>query len=272
MPSNSKAELQGLRVLVTRPREQAQALTQGIIAAGGQVVLFPTLEIRATAKQAALQHAITQLPRFSMAIFISPNAVDYALPMILAQHGTLPPGLQLACVGRGSAAALTRHGWHSDITPGDQANSEALLALPAMQTVRGKKIAIFRGNGGREQLRNTLRARGAEVDYVECYERVAPHCDTAELEQALTQGQLDIITQTSGEGLTHLFTLLSPDARRALLQLPLLVISPRIAALARDLGYRDQQIIITANSSATKSNDDAMIEALGAWHSQRKTL
>lgn len=266
MSSTNTAELQGLHILVTRPRAQAQPLAQRIEAMGAQAMIFPTLEIGETPKQEALQKAITGLPQCQIAIFISPNAVDHALPKILAQYPQLPSALSLACVGRGTAKALANHGLNSQITPNDQANSEALLAMPAMRQVENKKIVIFRGNGGREHLRNTLLARGAEVEYVECYQRSRPAADTRWLEQAVSQGRLDIITQTSGEGLRNLFAMLDPSYHSALLRLPLVVISQRIAEVAQELGY-SKQVLITANAS-----DDAMIDTIRAWHSQQKNL
>ena len=56
----------------------------------------------------------------------------------------------------------------------DATTARACSRLPELADLRGKRVLIFRGDGGREQLGDTLRARGAHVDYVACYRRAAP--------------------------------------------------------------------------------------------------
>jgi uroporphyrinogen-III synthase len=165
--------LTGVSVLVTRPAPQAGPLAELIRAAGGSARLFPVMEIVDPQDSRPLHRSVDRLDDIDLVIFISPNAVNRAMHAILSRR-TLPTGLRLACVGRGSARELSRLGYTDVITPLGRADSEALLALPALQAVAGKKIIIFRGDGGRELLGDTLTARGAEVEYVECYRRVRP--------------------------------------------------------------------------------------------------
>ncbi len=254
MPSG--IDLKGLGVLITRPAHQAGHLCDLIAAAGGQPIRFPALAIRDLSTSPAVQAQLDLLQNYHLAIFISPNAVRYGLSAI-AQHGGLPPGIKLATVGKGSATALEQELGHApDIVPTDNYDSEALLAMPAMQQVKGQRLLIVRGEGGRGVLADTLRQRGAMVDYLEVYRRecpVADNTDRAWLEKT------DIITITSSEALRNLVTLTAEAQRSQLLAKPLIVVSERTAALAQELGFRHPALI------AEHASDEAILQALIDW-------
>lgn len=228
--------LEGRGILVTRPAHQAAALAEMIRGAGGLPLLFPVLEILDTARPQALDDAIARLEAYRIAVFVSPNAVSRAMPRILARRAW-PAGLGAATVGKASAAELRRHGIATVIVPDDRFDSEALLALPELNDIAGQRIVVFRGDGGRELLGDTLRARGAQVDYVECYRRSRPAADPAPLLAAWAGGFLHAVTATSSEGLRNLHAMVGARGRDALLATPLFVPHPRIAGAARALGF-----------------------------------
>lgn len=230
--------LQGRRILVTRPAAQAATLVELIAAHGGEPLLFPLLEISPADDAAPLQRALEHLADYALAIFISPNAVDFSVPWLLARR-PWPSRLQVAAVGPGTAQQLAGHGFGAVIVPAQRFDSEALLEMPALQAepVAGKKVLILRGNGGRELLADTLRARGTEVDCVSCYRRSAP-ADAAPLLSLLRNNGLDAATISSSEGLRNLFAMLDTEACARLRQLPLFVPHRRIADTAVELGAR----------------------------------
>src|SRR3989338_8880463 len=166
--------LAGLKIAVTRPRDQAARLARRIEQAGGIPLLFPLLDIAPVQDQQALHKQISRLAQkeplaasfeerqFDLAIFISPNAVQYGMAAIRAA-GELPQNLKIATVGQGSAKALRELGIANVIAPAERFDSEGLLALPELQDVAGWRVLIFRGDGGRELLGDTLKARGAAV-------------------------------------------------------------------------------------------------------------
>lgn len=249
------APLAGLRIVVTRPREQAAQLAQRIAAAGGQPVLFPLLEISPPDDPGALRDIVARLPEFDLAIFISPNAARYGMQALLGA-GPLPPRLKIATVGQGSAQALRDLGVGTIIAPRDRFDSEALLALPELQQVAGWHIVIFRGNGGRELLGDTLRARGATVEYAACYQRSRPQQDPASL-----SSEVDAITVTSSEALACLWDMLDQDGRARIVEVPLFVLHERIASAARELGWH--------RVTATTGGDDGLLLGLVAWAKRR---
>lgn len=241
--------LTGKTIVVTRPRAQAEPLAQAIAAAGGQALLFPLLEIAPAADPQPLQAAAARLADYSLAVFISPNAVDYSLPTLLAA-GPWPVGLTPAAVGQGTVKALAAYGIAGCVAPTERFDSEALLELPALQPdrVAGRRVAIFRGDGGRELLADTLRARGATVDCIACYRRSPPSGGAGPLLAAWRAGRLDAITVSSSEGLRYLVDMLDAEGRAFLAATPVFVPHARIAENARALGL--QQVLPTAPADA----------------------
>lgn len=252
--------LAGLGILVTRPAHQAEHLAEGIRAAGGEPILFPLLEIVDVPDLAPLNAIIDRLDEFHLAIFISPNAVAKAMNLILARR-TLPPNLAIAAVGQGSARALRERGVSDVIAPQGRFDSEALLALAPLQTVEGKRVVIFRGEGGREHLAEVLRSRGAHVEYAECYRRAPPQGDSAQLLHLWARGALNAITVTSSESLHNLFELVGKLGQQWLRATPLFVPHERIAAAARALGLN--QVFVTP------PGDEGLLAGLIAWRQSR---
>jgi uroporphyrinogen-III synthase len=225
--------LAGLNILVTRPRDQAQALALSIEQAGGTALLFPLLEIAPVDDTQNLQQQISRLNLIDLAIFISPNAVQYGMDAI-SKFGTLPQALKIATIGQGSAKALHEYGVNDIIAPRERFDSEGLLAL--LPHVDGWRVMIFRGDGGRELLGDTLKARGATVEYVTCYRRNKPQGPASTLLQA------DAITVTSSEALKYLHQMLASPEYCQLLDTPLFAPHPRIVELARELGWTHTQL------------------------------
>jgi uroporphyrinogen-III synthase len=253
MPSRS--ELDGIGVLITRPAHQAESLCQRIVDAGGRAVRFPLLRITDASDTQQVVELLRDPVLYDLAIFISPNAVEFGLAA-LQRHGGPATKTQIAAVGRGTARELqNRLGRAPDLLPTQSFDSEGLLALPELQAVMGKRILILRGNGGRELLGDTLRERGATVEYAEVYRRDPPQPDDAEtgwLEKS------DLITVTSGEALHNLFEFTAAAHRPALLGKPLITISERVAQQAGELGFT--QVMV-----ADGADDEAILRAALSW-------
>jgi uroporphyrinogen-III synthase len=235
-------------VVVTRPSSLAQGLAKMIEAAGGRAFLFPAVEIEPLPVPAIAPG------RFDMAIFISPTAVREGLKHLAALQGAL----QVVALSRGTRRELERHGVAVALAAEEGADSEALLALPELQQVAGRRIAIVRGEGGRSLLGDSLRGRGALVEYVECYRRVRPRSDPAPLVAAWKAGQLHAVTVSSAQGLANLFEMLD---RELLRDLPIFVPHARVADEARRLGARD--------AIAAGPGDDEMVARLVAYFQAR---
>lgn len=248
--------LTGRRILVTRPAGQNEPLAALIDAAGGTAIAFPAIAIADPADPAPLAAIAGRLDGYGLAAFVSPNAVERALRAIRAER-EWPAAVPAAAVGPASAQALRRAGVTRVLSPTERFDSEALLALPELQAVAGRRVVIFRGDGGRELLGETLRARGAAVEYVECYRRALPDADPAPLLAQLERGEIDAVTVSSSEGLRNLFALLGAGGRERLRRAPLFAPHARIAAAARSLGC--ERVVETAPA------DEGIAGALAAF-------
>lgn len=227
----SATALSGKHILITRPAEQAEGLARLIRVAGGRPFVFPAIEIRQPANTARLAEVLSRLDQFDLAIFISPTAVDCAWKHV-RQAGNWPRNLRVAAVGQGSAKALAAHGFNDVIAPASRSDSEALLALPVLQEVAGWRILIFRGEGGRELLAQTLEARGCHVEYAECYRRARPDADIRPLLSLHARQPFSAIVLTSRESLANLHGMLG-SAWNLFLSVPVFVPHERIAEAAR---------------------------------------
>lgn len=248
LPANT---LQGLKIMVTRPQQLANHLVGLIEGKGGQTFLYPVITILGPGDTEQLEKTLKQLSDFDIAIFISPTAVSKTLERI----NTLPVGIDVAAIGSSTVAALHNAAIKVAIKPQGH-DSEALLQHQQLQTenLRGKKVVIFRGQGGRELLGNTLASRGATVSYAEMYRRIRndklPPLTTDNLKS------VNIIAITSNEGLQNLYDLAAD--KTTLLDTPLLVPGSRSRSFAETLGFRT----IIRSENAT---DEACIKALEHW-------
>lgn len=243
------ADLAGRGVLVTRPAGQAEPLCRLIEAAGGCAIRFPTIAIEPTHDPEARARLAES---WDLLYCVSPNAVEQALALVA--DGRWPRVAQLAAVGRGTARALEAAGRAPDLVPNDRYESEALLAMPELADMRGRRVLIVRGEGGRGLFAQTMTERGAEVQFAEVYRRVRPVVAVAPL-LARWREAVACVMATSDEVLLNLVAMLGQDGRADLLATPLVVIAERTAQTARDLGFQTIRV-------AERAADEAIVQAV----------
>jgi len=252
--------LAGCGIVITRPAQHAVRFAELVRSAGGHAILFPAIEIVAASHPQAVNELIDRLEQFDLAIFISPNAVQHGLALIQARRA-LPRQLKIAAIGSGTVRELERAGASGVIAP-QRFDSEALLEMPALRDVAGKRVVIFRGEGGRELLGDTLAARGATVEHAECYRRRRPQLDPVPLLDAWARGEVHAVAVTSSEGLRNFCELVGEQGRARLAATPLFVPHPRIERSARDLGLA--KVVLTAQG------DEGLLQGMVEWFARRR--
>ena len=250
MQNNSP--LQGLTLVVTRPRDQAARTAVALRAAGARVIEFPGLAINPI-NAAILPRDLTSATGI---IFVSANAVAHGVP-VLKRGGEMKAAIEIFAIGRATAAALADAGFTDVVTPQQSIDSEGLLAMPQLHRVRGRHMILVKGDselGGRRMLEQTLVGRGARVTLLECYRRAPLVPDIAACEALrdslaakLVQGCFALSIETL-DSLMNIFSRLNISAQLQS-QLVLLVPNPRVANAARTYGFeRTAEVPLTESA------------------------
>lgn len=251
------------RILVTRPAGQQTSLCAALEARGLQAFHQPLIELQSLPEPDPAQRGMLQeLDGYQHVIFISTNAVHYGMAWLEDYWPQWPVGLHWYAVGSGTARALSDFGIQA-LVPERDMNSEGLLRLPPLRDLRGQRVLIVKGEGGRELLREELQRRGARVDQLACYRRIPVQLPAGEMAARLAQWRIDLLMLSSGEGLGNLMALLSPEETSKLGQrATLLVPSRRVAQVAEAAGFGRVQV-------AENASDDAMLQAVERWMRDR---
>lgn len=168
--------LQDIRILVTRPEPQATKTVKALVAAGAEAIAMPMLQINGISRwQIAAQYKplLNIVTEPTKVIYVSANAVQYGVPALKKMRQFFPFARHLA-IGAATAEKLAGLGLQSIYVPTLGEDSEALLAEPMLQKIKGQTIVIMKGlseAGGRTHLAETLLARGALVVAITCYRR-----------------------------------------------------------------------------------------------------
>lgn len=212
------------QILVTRPKYQAQPLIEALQShTQATIIAASTLDI------SAVEAPPLEFDTLDYVIFTSRNAIIFLQSAPVSSIPTF-------CVGPATAQALIEAGWPSSpIVPSEKFSSEGLLALPALQDVTGKTIAIICGEDPRLTLLHALEERGARVIQHLVYQRNCP-ASLPVLPQ-LDKTQPTIVITTSLAGLTNLRQLIKQEQVQWLQHAQLVVVSPAMVEKAQALGF-----------------------------------
>jgi uroporphyrinogen-III synthase len=255
--ARERGPLEGVGVIVTRPQRQAAGFASKIAALGGAPIIWPAIVILPPLDGARLARAHAMLDEYDIAVFVSANAVEFGA----RSASSWPSRIVTFAPGPGTAEALAAAGIANARIPAKSWDSEGLLELPELQDVSGKRIVIFRGEGGREFLGNSLRMRGGSVDHVTCYRRVAPLAGADGLVEAMRDQRANALTLTSAEGLDNLVAALGEEGRALLSKLPVFAAHPRIAERAREHGL---------SAVETAGGDAGLLAGLLEWFGAKR--
>jgi uroporphyrinogen-III synthase len=225
--------LTGKRILVTRPRRQADDLYDLLEAEGAEAILFPTIEIAPLDDPAPLDRALNNLAAgdYNWVIFTSVNGVNACQTRLQESgHGTdIFSAAHIAAIGPATARTLQTLGVRVDFVPQEYV---AERILGGLGNVAGQRILLPRAEIARPALAEALAAAGALVDEIPVYHTLQPPPDPAGL-AALQQG-LDVITFTSSSTVRNFVALTGTDkiGQKTIVA----CIGPITAGTARELG------------------------------------
>jgi uroporphyrinogen-III synthase len=228
--------LHGTRILITRPRRQAQEFAAALRTAGAEPVFFPTIEIRPLEDPSALDRALLQLSCYAWVVLTSVNGVTSVWERLAALGlPGLPHGVRVAAIGPKTAAALQARGVQPDFVP-DEYVAEAVL--PGLGELDGRWVLLPRADLARPALAQAILAAGGIAHAVTAYRTLPASPDPEDL-QALREG-VDIVTFTSSSTVRN-FVALVQEAGLDPLHLPgeplIACLGPITAATAVENGF-----------------------------------
>ena len=254
----------GKRVLVTRTRQQASALSGLLRREGALPVELPALALAPVATHAELEAAVQRLQSraYAWCLFTSTNAVDFVFAHVdrTAHDSRVFAGCRLAALGSATAAALAARGLRADLVASEFTAAGLLNALPA--DLSGARVLLPRAEGGSPELVEGLRRRGATVDDLVLYESKVPAAADADALRLIRERRIDVVTFASSSSVRNLATLLGDDFAR-LRDAVVACIGPVTAATARELGC-DVQVEPAVHTVP------ALVEALKAHYAEKK--
>lgn len=234
--------LDGFTLLNTRPKNQAASLSNWAKSQGAEIIECPAITIAPLSPETALDHNI------DIGIVVSPQAALLALKALAG----LSQQVKILTIGKKTTQLLTQKGIAIQ-SSAPMENSESLLTLPILEQIKGKRILLFKGEGGRQLLKDQLERRGAEVIERNLYQRNCPTSLPIHCQKLLKKGQKFIILGTSQTSVRHLYELFTGKAKAALEQALWLVLSERIATILYERGI-DTVVI----SQASRLQDDLL--------------
>jgi uroporphyrinogen III methyltransferase/synthase len=258
----------GMRVLVTRPREQAAELVDHLTALGAMPVEAPLIRVMPPADSAPLERAVEQAGKFDWIVFTSANAVDAFLRVLLGRRRDIRAlgAARLCAVGTATAAKLAAYGIHVDLIP-EEFHAEALVtALKAQGAIAGARVLLPHADIAREVVADGLRDAGAHVTEVVAYRTVVDEtlrdAEGTDIYRMLLDHRIDAVTFTSPSAVRAFATIFGQDQAADLLgRVVVASIGPVTSQALRRLGVdvAVQPVVHTAR---------ALADALAAYFAQ----
>ena len=266
-------------IVVTRPSGQArqlvEALTYSIENSGvakrslPEIVSLPLLTIIPKADDQLADHIATALKDADLAIFVSPNAIECVMRLLERDWQAFSKKIiPIGVMGGSSKLALQNHGIGQEVNPtpilipdsNEHWDSEGLWQ--ELQSLawdwHSKKVVIFKGEGGRDWLADTLKNAGAKIEAISTYTRMPLDLKNPAWH---TIRQMDLSKSlwllTSSEAVRYLGEVAKAQFPQTLESAHALCSHHNIAKAAKAIGFGE---VFT-----TESGDEALMKATLAW-------
>ncbi len=247
-----------LRIAVTRAAGKAESLSRRLLAAGAQVHEIPLTRIDRL-DSAPLHAALRNLHDVRWILLTSVNGVECLADAVReTQSHDAIADRYVAVVGEVTAQAAETLGWRADMVPA-QFTAEGLLdAFATRHDVAGTVALYPCAAGARDVLPDGLRALGAEVRVVPCYESVPDADGQRQLGRMLAAGDLDLITVAAPSAVDALADAVPPEQAG---RVQVASIGPVTSKAARQAGFR---VAVEANPYTA----EGLVRAILEWRSR----
>jgi uroporphyrinogen III methyltransferase/synthase len=224
----------GRRIVNTRPKGQAEALSSRLKALGADVIEMPTIEIQQAADYGPLDRAIAELSSYDWLIFTSANGVRCFVERLDASAVDLRSlRAKICAIGPATRAAVEALHLKVDLM-GREYVAEGLIEAFSAYDLAGRRVLLPRAAVARDLVPVELSRRGAQVDVVEAYRTAAPDSTGAQAAKIFgDRRKPDCITFTSSSTVQNFVAVAGSGA---LAGVKVASIGPVTTATARRLG------------------------------------
>ncbi len=224
--------LSGKRVLVTRARRQASALSQLLTEKGAQPVELPAIDIQPLEDTSGLDGAIRSLSDYDWIIFTSVNGVSAFWERLreLKLDSRALNGLKIGAIGPATADDLEAEGITADFIP-EIYTGEGIITGLKNRGVTGQRFLLPRADIADNALVEGIQRLGATVRVVAAYRTVPDKEAIARAREMLKDDRIDIITFTSSSTVSNLVEAFGEE-RLALNGVKVACIGPKTAETA----------------------------------------
>lgn len=245
-----------MNILITRPSPDGEELVNKLLSIGKFAYHLPLIYFSPGTSLSLIKKKLSFLSKGDFLFIVSQHAVEYAHLQLLNMQTCWPNTITYYSIGRKTSLKMHKLSGIKSKYPENKETSEHLLQLPELiYNISGRRALILKGNNGRNLLQDTLRKRGASVFCCECYTRKLHKYSSIEQYNRMIHLNITIIVVTSSEILNQLYYLIPKRYRTTwLIRCRLIVISPRLAALAKKLGWTDIIITHSANNNTILTN------------------
>lgn len=235
-----------MTTLVIRPAPQGKELCALILKYGIASIHLPVINIQSVS---IVMDLPKQLKKSNLIIAVSQYAVSFCNQHLNGLQQYWPRSPRYLAIGKKTAGVLSTLSQQQVYSP-PRENSESLLSHPLLDKVKGAKITILRGRGGRQLLARQLVLRGAQVSCCEFYERAFVYFDVGREVQRWKKMEVDSVIVTSEEQLHFFCRRFTESQLKWVTKHLLLVPSERIAITARKLfGFEKTIVVGSANNN-----------------------
>lgn len=248
MRVDSLRPLLGMRILITRPSEQSQEISERIESFGGVPVQFPTIRVTPASDYSRLDRALYLIKDYHWLVFTSANGVRRFFERAIQnsiRFDDVPA--KLAAVGPSTASAIKSYGLKVSFIPTSYLTKRLALELPHVES---KKILLVRAEGTDDTMSSILTRRGAKVDEIHAYRVLAN-------EYKGGTGKFDAVLFTSPSTASGFKTIIGREAEEVDDNVIVCCIGPVTARAARALGFR---VDVVSSEHTTEGLVKALVE------------
>lgn len=230
----------GKTILITRTRDQASKLSEGLLELGAKVIEVPTIEVKPL-WNSSYEFTLKNLNRYHWLVFTSENGVKYFFEALFRVNLDVRAlgKVGIAVIGPATEKALLERGIRPDLIPKEEFTQEGLAKAFQDLDLRDNRILLVRALVAREVLPQALKAKGAEVEILPIYETVLPQTSSALLKKAFSSA-IDLITFTSSSTVENFFKLLEIEGLTLPKDVVLASIGPITSQTLMNFGYKPQ--------------------------------